>query len=315
MSTRLVGPATVTTATVTTSTRGTARQMGLTRALVRTARPRQWIKNALVLAAPLAAEVLSERAVAARVAVAFVALCVAASGTYFVNDVTDYAADRVHPTKRLRPVAAGAISVRLALTVGILLLVSALAISATLGPAFVGVVALYIALTVAYSTCLKMIPVVDIAAVATGFLLRAIAGAVAAQVAVSASFLLVASFAALFIVVGKRHGEQLALPQGATPHRATLSAYTPEFTSQLVSASLTATLVSYAAWAFSLDLGEGGLPWVALSVLPFTVGMLRATQLVVRGDGADPEQMLFDPGLIIAGAAVGALLVAGLYLW
>jgi decaprenyl-phosphate phosphoribosyltransferase len=311
MSTRLVGPTTSTTSTI----GSTAPQIGLTKALIRTARPRQWIKNGLVLAAPLAAEVLSERAVAARVTVAFVALCVAASGTYFVNDVTDIAADRVHPTKRLRPVAAGAISIRLALAVGIALLVSALAIAAMLGPAFVGVVALYIALTVAYSTWLKMVPVVDVAAVASGFLLRAIAGAVAAEVAVSASFLLVSSFAALFIVVGKRHGEQLALPRGAPPYRATLTAYTPEFTSQLVSASLTATLVSYAAWAFSLDVGEGGLPWVALSVLPFTVGMLRATQLVVRGDGADPEQMLFDPGLVLAGTAVGALLVAGLYLW
>ena len=91
--------------------------------------------------------------------------------------------------------------------------------------------------------------------------------------------------------------------------------YTPDFTSQLVAASLTATLLSYAEWAFTIDVGERGIPWVACSVLPFTVGMLRATQLVVRGEGVDPERLLADPGLVAAGVTVASLLVAGLYLW
>ena len=283
----------------------------LARGLVITARPRQWIKNGLVLAAPLAAEVLHHRTVLERVAIAFLALCMAASGTYFVNDVTDIDSDRTHPTKRNRPVAAGTVPVGLALTVGIGLLVLALGTATALGFAFVGVVATYIALTVSYSTWLKMIPVVDIAAVASGFLLRAIAGAVA----VSPAFLLVASFGALFVVVGKRHGDQLALDVDAAPYRATLAAYTPEFTSQLVAASLTATLVCYAMWAFNTDLGESGVPWVACSMLPLTVGMLRATQLVVRGEGVDPERMLADPGLLIAAGVMVAMLIAGLYIW
>ena len=292
-----------------------APRASLARGLVTTSRPRQWIKNGLVLAAPLAAEVLRQRTVLEHVVVAFVALCVAASGTYFVNDVTDIDADRSHPTKRKRPVASGVVPVPLALTVGIALLVLALGIAAVLGLAFVAVVATYVALTVSYSTWLKMIPVVDIAAVASGFLLRAIAGAVAVPVAVSPPFLLVASFGALFVVVGKRHGDQLALDVDAAPYRATLAAYTPEFTSQLVAASLTATLVCYAMWAFNTDLGESGVPWVACSMLPFTVGMLRATQLVVRGEGVDPERMLGDPGLLVAGGLTVAMLIAGLYLW
>ena len=292
-----------------------APRVSLARGLVITARPRQWIKNVLVLAAPLAAEVLHHRTVLEHAVTAFVALCIAASGTYFVNDVTDIDSDRNHPAKRNRPVAAGVVSVRLALTVGITLLLFALAVSVVLGPAFVAVVATYIALTVSYSTWLKMIPVVDIAAVATGFLLRAIAGAVAVPVALSSAFLLVASFGALFVVVGKRHGDQLALDVDVAPYRPTLAAYTPEFTSQLVAASLTATLVCYAMWAFNTDLGEAGVPWVACSMLPFTVGMLRATQLVVRGEGVDPERMLADPGLLVAGGLTFAMLVAGLYVW
>ena len=291
------------------------RPVALLHAVVVTARPRQWVKNALVLAAPLAAEVLRERTALVHVAIAFVVLCIAASGTYFVNDVSDIAADRLHPTKRLRPVAAGLLPAPLALILGIGLLAGALGLSTVLGLAFAGVVLTYIALTVAYSMWLKMIPVVDVAAVASCYLLRAIAGAVAVPVAVSPSFLLVASFAALFIVVGKRHGDHLALDEDARPYRSTLTAYTPDFTSQLVAASLTATLLSYAEWAFTLDVGERGIPWVACSVLPFTVGMLRATQLVVRGEGVDPERLLADPGLVAAGVTVAFLLVAGLYLW
>jgi decaprenyl-phosphate phosphoribosyltransferase len=289
------------------------RPTALVHAIVVTARPRQWIKNALVLAAPLAAEVLRQRTALEHVAIAFVVLCVAASGTYFVNDVSDIAADRLHPTKRLRPVAAGLLPAWLALTFGIGLLVGALALSTVLGLAFTSVVVVYTALTVAYSMWLKMIPVVDVAAVASCYLLRAIAGAVAVPVAVSQSFLLVASFAALFVVVGKRHGDHLALDADARPYRSTLTAYTPDFTTQLIAATLTATLLAYASWAFSIDV-EGGVPWVACSVLPFTVGMLRATQLVVRGEGVDPERLLVDPGLLMAGAAVALLLVAGLYL-
>jgi decaprenyl-phosphate phosphoribosyltransferase len=292
-----------------------APRTSLARGLVATARPRQWAKNILVFAAPLAAEVLRERTVIARLAVAFVALCIAASGTYFVNDVTDRKADRGHPIKRQRPVATGALSVSVALAVGLALLLIAFGVAATLGPAFLAVIAAYVVLTLLYSVWLKLIPVVDIAAVATGFLLRAIAGAVAVPVPISTSFLLVASFGALFVVVGKRHGDRLAVDVDAAPHRPTLAAYTPEFTAQLVSASLTATLVCYATWAFALDVGEGGIPWVAWSVLPFTVGMLRATQLVVRGEGIDPERMAEDPGLLLAGVTVVLLLVAGLYVW
>ena len=211
--------------------------------------------------------------------------------------------------------AAGIVPVPLAVAVGVVLLTSGLAVAFTLGPPMAAVVGLYVTLTICYSLVLKAIPVVDIAAVATGFLLRAIGGAVAVGVPVSGPFLLVASFAALFLVVGKRHGERSLLADGAVAHRPTLAAYTPEFTSQLISLSLAGTVISYAAWAFGLDAGEPGVPWVAVSVLPFTVGMMRATQLVLRGEGADPEALLADRGVLLAGVLTAALLIVGLYIW
>ena len=183
-------------------------------------------------------------------------LCVAASGTYFVNDVTDIAADRLHPTKRLRPVAAGLLPAPLTLILGIGLLAGALGLSTVLGLAFAGVVLACIALTVAYSMWLKMVPVVDVAAVASCYLLRVSPARSPCPLSSAPRFCCVASFGALFIVVGKRHGDHLALDQDERPYRSTLTAYTPDFTSQLVTASLTATLLSYAEWAFTLDVGE-----------------------------------------------------------
>src|SRR5680860_526583 len=177
-------------------------------ALVRTARPKQWLKNVLVLAAPAAAGVLTEGDVWPRVVVAFVAFCLAASGTYFFNDAMDADADRNHPTKRHRPVAAGHLGTGAAKAVGLVLLVAALAISAPIeGGRLLLVIAIYVALTVAYSSWLKREPVIDLAAVAAGFVLRAVAGGVAAGVPLSNWFLIVAGAGSLFIVAGKRHAE------------------------------------------------------------------------------------------------------------
>ena len=228
------------------------------------------------------------------VAVVFVVLCIAASGTYFVNDVSDIAADRLHPTKRLRPVAAGILPAPLALILGIGLLAAALGLSTVLGVAFAGVVLTYIALTVAYSMWLKMVPVVDVAAVASCDPLAVIAGAVAVPVVVSPSFLLVASFAALFVVVGKRHGDHLALDEDVWPYRSTLTV-TRRLHEPAGRGEPHRDAALYAEWAFTLDVGERASRGVACSVLPFTVGTLRATQLVVRGEGVEPERLLVGP--------------------
>ena len=284
------------------------------RGVWKSARPHQWIKNGLVAVAPLAAGQLTSSATIVRITIAVASMCLAASGTYLLNDVADAAADRIHPIKRLRPVAAGVVCQRTASVGGVVLLISALVVAATLGWGFAAVVGLYVALTVSYTRWLKHVPIVDIVAVTSGFLLRAIAGAVATSVAVSGPFLLVASFGALFLVVGKRYGEQLRLGDDAGTHRPTLAAYTPAFLTQLLSVSLCATLVTYAMWAFTLEIGEGGgIPWAAVSVLPFAVAMMRAAQLVSRGDGADPADLLHDDGLKAAAAATLVLVLLAVY--
>ena len=283
--------------------------------LIRTARPRQWIKNLLVLAAPMAAGVLTDPGVVLRLLVAVLALCLAASSTYLLNDVIDAPADRLHPTKRHRPIAAGDVPARLAVGASAALLVGSVAVAFTLGIGSALLVALYLTLTISYSAWLKKILFLDVLLVASGFLLRALAGAVATGIAVPGPFLMVASFGALFLVLGKRHGERLKLGPTASAHRATLAAYTPTLTRSLVATSITLTLIAYTRWAFGLDHGEQGLPWVALSTLPFAVAMLRATRLVLRGDGADPEDLLHDSAVALAGAATGLLLLGGLYVW
>lgn len=283
-------------------------------ALLRTARPRQWVKNVLVLAAPFAAGSLTDRTVAVHTLLTALAFCLTASGTYFVNDAADVARDRAHPTKRFRPVAVGLVPVNVARAIGVASMAAGVALAVLVSVATGGVLASYAFLTLAYSTWLKHVPVVDVVAVASGFLLRCVSGAVAARVPVSGAFLLLASFGALFLVVGKREGERIELGRDACEHRSSLAAYTTPFTAQLLSLSLTATVLSYAAWAFTTDTGEAGPPWVALSVVPFVIAMLRATQLVLAGRGASPEELfLRDRGLQSAALATGLLLAVALY--
>jgi len=287
----------------------------LFRGLIRTGRPRQWSKNALVFAAAFAASSLRDSSTLGRVSIMTVAFCLVASGTYFLNDAADAVADRLHPSKRHRPVAAGVVPVPGARVVGVMLMAGGLGLATKVNATSTAVLGIYAVLTITYSMWLKEFPVIDIVAVASGFLLRAIGGAAAAEVPVSGPFLLLSSFGALFLVVGKREGERLALGEGAVAHRASLAAYTTAFTAQLLSLALTATVLSYASWAFETDAGEPGIPWVALSVVPFVIAMLRATQLVLSGKGADPEELfLHDRMILLAGSSTVMLLAIALYI-
>src|SRR4051794_18763381 len=182
-----------------------ARWSSLGRGIVRALRPKQWLKNVLVLAAPGAAGVLGQGDVLANVALAFVAFCAASSGTYLLNDVRDVEADRLHPRKRARPIAAGTVPGWLAVALAVVLLVAGLVVAASVGVKLLVVLAAYIALTSSYTLWLKHIEVVDIVAIASGFILRAVAGGAAAGVPLSRWFIIVASFGSLFIVAGKRH--------------------------------------------------------------------------------------------------------------
>jgi decaprenyl-phosphate phosphoribosyltransferase len=272
------------------------RELTLAHELIREARPKQWIKNLLVFAAPGAAGVLDNGPALWRTIVTFVALCLAASGTYFLNDVADVEADRQHPTKRNRPVAAGTIPLPLATAVGIGLLLGSLVVAASTARWQVAlVVAIYIALTLAYSVWLKHIAVVDIVTVATGFVLRAIAGAVAVDVPMSNWFLICISFGSLFIVTGKRYAELLEFGDDAPALRRSLDGYSVTYLRFVLGVAASVTLLSYCLWAFEkARLADTSWPMYQLSIVPMATALLRYGLVLDRGHGGAPEEVFLS---------------------
>ena len=192
--------------------RPASKRLSLMTAWLRATRPRQWTKNLLVFAAPAAAGSMTQPSVIVRSVVAFFAFVAASASTYLVNDVVDRENDQLHPVKKNRPVASGQVSVGLALWSAAGLASVALVTAALVsGAALVGVITAYLAISVLYSVTLKRVPLVELACVAAGFALRAVAGGAVAHVTISPWFLMVASFGSLLIVAGKRSVEQAEL--------------------------------------------------------------------------------------------------------
>ena len=292
-----------------------SRPPGLAAALIRTARPRQWLKNVLLFAAPGAAGVLGHRHELVQTVLAFALFCVASSGTYFLNDALDYEQDRLHPTKRHRPIAAGAITPRVAVTASVTLLVAALVLSVPLVSwKFAGVVAGYIVVTVAYSVWLKHEPVIDLAAVASGFIIRAVAGGIAAGVLVSSWFIIVVSFGSMFMVAGKRHAEHLDMGDDAASHRATLRAYPLSYLSYIRSTSSALAIAGYCLWAFEKEATISGIPWYEFSIMPIVLGIFRYALILETGAGSAPEEIVIgDRVLQFLGLAWVVLFGLGVY--
>lgn len=263
--------------------------------IIKAIRPRQWVKNLLVLAAQLVALgddrfTYDYRTVLIKVSVAFVAFCLAASTVYLVNDARDVEADRAHPTKRFRPIAAGVVSERLAYGLAIVLGAASLIISWLLTPNLALVMAIYIAIQLAYCFGLKHQAVLDICIVSSGFLIRAIAGGVAADVPLSQWFLLVMAFGSLFMAAGKRYAElQLAERTGAKI-RKSLERYTTTYLRFVWTMSATAVVLCYGLWAFGRD-DQGGTSWFVVSMIPFTIAILRYAVDVDGGMAGEPEEI------------------------
>ena len=285
------------------------------RAVLRTARPRQWTKNVLLFAAPGAAGALSHRVPLAHTLVAFALFCVASSGTYFLNDALDYEADRLHPVKRDRPIAAGIISVRTAFACSAVLLAVALALSVLLvSPQFAGIVAGYATVTIAYSLWLKREPVIDLAAVASGFIIRAVAGGIAAGVLVSNWFVIVVSFGSMFMVAGKRHAEHLDMGDDAGSHRATLRTYSLPYLRYIRSTSSAIAIAAYCLWAFEKEASISGIPWYQFSIMPIALGIFRYALILETGAGSAPEEIVLgDRVLQFLGVAWAVLFGLGVY--
>ena len=274
-------------------------------ALVSAARPRQWVKNVLVVAAPIAAGDIWSASNVVAIAVAFAAFSLAASGIYLVNDVKDVEEDRQHPKKRNRAIASGALPIPVAVAAGAVLLIAApvLAVVATSSDLWI-VVVVYEVVQLAYCLWLKHQPVVDLAVVSSGFLLRAIAGGVACGIALSQWFLLVAAFGSLFMVAGKRYSEKrLHALHGLGVTRKSLEEYSEPYLRFVWALAASLVVISYSLWAFQLgDELASVLP--AISIAPFLMGVLRYAVDVDKGEAGAPEDIVLrDRVLQLIGAS------------
>jgi decaprenyl-phosphate phosphoribosyltransferase len=265
-------------------------------AAVRAMRPKQWVKNVLVATAPLAAGRLLEPPVLIGVGLAFIAFCLVSAAVYLVNDVRDVEEDRLHPRKRFRPIAAGelkpATALLLAAVTGVTGLVLGFAVTVPLGITLV----VYVAIQMLYSAFLKHLPVVDLAVVASGFLLRAIAGGVATGILLSQWFLLVAAFGSFFMVAGKRYSEMKAIGGDAGTRR-TLTRYSESYLRFTWMLAAVMVLISYSLWAFENRASGSnpallGVPWPAISIAPFTLGLLQYALEVDAGNAGEPEDVV-----------------------
>jgi decaprenyl-phosphate phosphoribosyltransferase len=302
------------TATVPTSTEVPAAGRNPVTGLLRTMRPRQWVKNVLVLAAPFASRDIIELDVIVAVALAFVAFSLAASGVYLVNDVKDVEADRAHPTKRTRPIAAGILAPRVALVAAVVLFAVSLGVSWLASDQLLVVTAVYIAVQLSYCFWLKHQPVVDIAIVASGFLIRAIAGGAAAEIALSQWFLLVAAFGSLFMVAGKRYAEIRLAERTGAKIRKSLESYTASYLRFVWTLSATVLIVTYSLWAFEISDTNDSI-WPVISLVPFVIAVLRYAVDVDGGNGGEPEEIaLGDRVLQVLSVLLIATLVAAVYL-
>ena len=281
-------------------------------------RPKQWLKNVLVFVAPAAAGTLSQSAVLSKALVAFAAFSMVASGLYLINDIRDIDADRLHPRKSLRPIAAGLVSVPLAIAMAAVLVVAGLVLgtlaaqwqlSVTLG--------IYAIITLAYTFRLKTEAVIELACVASGFVLRATGGGAATGTRLSVWFVVVISFGALFLVAGKRLAE---MPTDANPgeRRAVLAKYTVGFLQATVTLAATISIAAYCLWAFEttglVSRAHLSPVWIQLTVVPVVLGALHVLLLLFRGEGSAPEELAFrDRTLQVIGVVWLALMLIGLY--
>lgn len=273
------------------------------RELLRAARPHQWVKNVLVLAAPLAAGVALRPEAAEDAALTLLAMTLVAAGCYLTNDVVDADLDRLHPQKRLRPVASGAVPEPVALAAAALLLVGGLAMAAAVSLATLGVVTTYAVITILYALALKGVPWLELLMVASGFVLRAYAGAVAARVDASEWFLLVVSLAALVVVASKRSSELLTSDARTRPALRSYSALGLRRVRRWAAAGLVA---AYAGWAvFRPDPVSTGL---ALASLAAVIAVLaRWSRCTDQGGTGAPETVVLTDPVIRVGTAVWVL--------
>ena len=292
-------------------------------AIMRGLRPAQWTKNAVVFAALIfalgdATQQVDWRVSGLRVLFAAMAFCLLSSAVYLLNDVRDREQDRQHPLKRLRPIAAGLLPVPIAFGVAIGLVVIASVMALFLGGYLPHVLLAYLIIQIAYSCGLKRVALVDVFVIAGGFVLRALAGAVAIEVEISPWLLLCTMLLALFLGLCKRRHEKVVLSDAANQTRASMQAYNEQLLDQLIAIVSAATVVCYALYTLWPDTVEKfGTTRLGFTI-PFVLfGLFRYLDLVYRHErGGRPEHILLTDvpliiDLMLYGATVAIVLIAG----
>jgi 4-hydroxybenzoate polyprenyltransferase len=286
----------------------------MVRGVLRSLRPRQWPKNAVVLAGLLFARELGKPDAVVRAVTGAILFCLLSSTVYLVNDVLDCDKDRLHPTKRHRPIAAGIVPIPVALVIAAGMGVASLAWSIALEPAFGGAAATYLTLQALYVVVLKHLVILDVLAVAGGFVIRAAAGAFAIGVPVSPWLYVCTMLLALFLALGKRRQEIALLAAEAHGHRPVLRGYTLPLVDHLIGIVTTALLVSYMLYTFTAErLPENH---AMMLTIPFPIyGVFRYLYLIhVRGDGGAPEEVLLrDRPIALVGILWVVACIAILY--
>lgn len=271
--------------------------------LIRSLRPHQWTKNLVVFAAIALSKHLFEPDPLLRAILAFAVFCALSGTVYLVNDVMDVERDRLHPLKRLRPIASGALSLRAAWAAAAVLGTVSLAVSLFLGPRFLACAAAYLTLNLAYSFWLKHVVLVDVLSLSLGFVVRAVAGGVAIGVHISEWLLICTILLALFLALAKRRHELTSLAVAARDHRQILAEYSPYLLDQMISVVTASSLTAYAIFMTAAETREkfqtDRLPWT----IPFVLyGIFRYLYLVHQKEqgGSPTEVLLTDRPLLIA---------------
>lgn len=278
-------------------------------------RPKQWPKNLLVYAAPAAAGLAGNLPVMRRTTVALLAFVAVSAAIYLINDIHDVETDRAHPTKRHRPIASGVVSGRLALVVALALVATAIALCALIADwAVLGVIAIYVVLNLTYSWGLKHVALLEMFILASGFVLRALAGAVATNVPVSSWFLIVISAGALHVAVSKRLGEFVRIEETGREGRAVLSDYSMPMLTEIRTVAIGVALAAYLLWAFEQASGATMPVIYELSAVPFALALFRYSAAAQSSaDAETPEEILLrDRQMLVYGGSWALLFGLGL---
>lgn len=272
-------------------------------AFVELMRPRQWVKNGFVLIGLLFGHAGGNAAMVKAALLATAAFCLASSAVYAFNDARDAPQDRSHPDKRDRPVARGAVTPVEAMLLSAAAAAVSLALAAWIGWRAAAIIAVYLALSAAYTLRLKHVPVLDVVVIAAGFMLRLLAGTLGIGIAPSSWLLACGFLLTLFLGFGKRRAEIGRLAEGAGQHRAVLEDYSAGFLNKAIMLCAMGMTLTYAAYTLSADTarlhGTGGLAWTLPWVLLGTLRYLY--RLRSRGGGGDPaEELLRDPWLAVS---------------